>query len=74
MSTPLRTLVAGVATLSPGDPVLLPALRLAERTGATLYLVHAYTPDSEVLSRYAHQGYAAADLGQLYEDALQARL
>jgi nucleotide-binding universal stress UspA family protein len=74
MSTPVRTLVAGVATLSPGDPVLLPALRLAERTGAALYLVHAYTPDPEVLSRYAHQGYSGADPAKLYDDALQARL
>jgi nucleotide-binding universal stress UspA family protein len=74
MSIPLRTLVAGVATLSPADPVLLPALRLAERTGSALYLVHAYTPDPEVLSRYAHQGYASANPEKLYDDALQARL
>ncbi|HST59329.1 MAG TPA: universal stress protein [Longimicrobium sp.] len=66
MSTPLRTLVAGVATLSPRDPVLLPALRLAERTGAALYLVHAYTPNPAVL--------AGADPARLYDDALQARL
>jgi nucleotide-binding universal stress UspA family protein len=74
MIPPVRTLVAGVATLSPGDPVLLPALRLAERTGATLHLVHAYTPDPEVLGRYARQGYAHADPQKLYDDALQARL
>lgn len=73
MITP-RTLVAGVATLAPGDPVLAPALRLAERTGAELHLVHAYAPDPEVLSRYAHQGYTGADPGKLYDDALQARL
>jgi nucleotide-binding universal stress UspA family protein len=40
MSAP-RILVAGVATLDSGDPVLRPALRLAERTGAELHLVHA---------------------------------
>lgn len=74
MSTSLRTLVAGVATLSPADPVLRPALRLAERTGAALCLVHAYTPDPEVLGRYAHQGYTGADPAKLYDDALQARL
>lgn len=74
MSTPLRTLVAGVATLSPGDPVLLPALRLAERTGAALYLVHAYTPDPAMLARYARQGHAGAEPARLYDEALQARL
>ncbi|HEX6040267.1 universal stress protein [Longimicrobium sp.] len=73
MST-LRTLVAGVATLDPRDPVLAPALRLAERAGAELHLVHAYAPDPEVLSRYAHQGYTGADPGRLYDDAVQARL
>lgn len=74
MIPPVRTLVAGVATLDPGDPVLLPALRMAERTGATLYLVHAYAPDPAVLARYARQGYGHADPARLYDDALQARL
>ena len=74
MSTPLRTLVAGVATLDPRDPVLLPALRLAERTGAALHLVHAHAPDPAVLARYARQGYAGADPARMYDDALQARL
>jgi nucleotide-binding universal stress UspA family protein len=74
MSIPLRTLVAGVATLSPSDPVLQPALRLARRTGATLYLVHACAPDPDQLARYAHQGSPGADPARLYDDALQARL
>jgi nucleotide-binding universal stress UspA family protein len=42
-----RVLVAGVATLIHGDPVLLPALRLAERLGAALWLVHAHPPDRD---------------------------
>lgn len=74
MSIPVRTLVAGVATLSPADPVLRPALRLAERTGAALYLVHACTPDPEVLGRYTRQGYAHADPERLYLEAVQARM
>lgn len=74
MHTPTRVLVAGVATLSPADPVLRPALGLAERMDAELHLVHAYVPDAEVLSRYAHQGYTGADPARLYADALQARL
>lgn len=73
MSTSIRTLVAGVATLQPGDPVLRPALRLAARTGAELHLVHACAPDREVLAAYAHAG-GAADPAALYDDALRARL
>jgi nucleotide-binding universal stress UspA family protein len=42
MSDHLRTIVAGVATLSPHDPALVPSIRLAERTGAALHLVHVY--------------------------------
>lgn len=74
MSTPARVLVAGVATLSPADPVLRPALRLAERMDAELHLVHACAPAAEVLSRYAHPGYAGADPARQYADALRARL
>jgi len=47
MSTSARILVAGVATLQQGDPVLLPAIRLAERTGAELHLVHVHPPDAD---------------------------
>jgi nucleotide-binding universal stress UspA family protein len=74
MSTPARILVAGVATLHADDPVLRPALRLAQRMHAELHLVHAYTLDAGILSRYSHQGYAGADPEKLYADALQARL
>ena len=42
----VRTLVAGVATPLPNDPVLESAVRLAERTGADLHLVHALAPDT----------------------------
>lgn len=74
MTNPIRTLVAGVATLDAGDPVLRPALRLAERTGATLHLVHVHAPDAAAVARYAHQGYTGADPAALYDDALRARL
>jgi len=42
MSTPLRHIVAGIATLDPNDPALAPSIRLAERTGAELTLVHVF--------------------------------
>jgi len=42
MSIPLRHIVAGVATLDYDDPALAPSIRLAERTGAELTLVHVF--------------------------------
>lgn len=40
MNHPIRRLVAGIATLQPEDPALRAALRLSDRTGAELHLVH----------------------------------
>jgi nucleotide-binding universal stress UspA family protein len=54
MITPLRRIVAGLATLSRGDPALVPAIRLAERTGADLHLVHVRAgagDDARLLAR-----------------------
>ncbi|HEX6370549.1 MAG TPA: universal stress protein [Longimicrobium sp.] len=45
MTHPLRTIVVGIATLDGDDPVLATSIHLAERTGATLHLVHAYRAD-----------------------------
>jgi nucleotide-binding universal stress UspA family protein len=47
MTSQLRTLVAGIATLEGDDPVLATSIRLAQRTGAALHLVHAYLADEE---------------------------
>lgn len=65
MSTTPRILVAGVATLDSGDPVLLPALRLAERTGAALHLVHVHPPDRDdpALYRMMMQARLEAEAG-----------
>src|SRR5215212_5171338 len=46
MSTSLRRIVAGVATLERSDPALVPSIRLAERTGAELHLVHVFEGDA----------------------------
>ncbi|HYR09997.1 MAG TPA: universal stress protein, partial [Longimicrobium sp.] len=45
MTDHLRIIVAGIATLEPDDPALATSIRLAERTGAELHLVHAYPVD-----------------------------
>lgn len=46
MIHPIRRLVAGIATLHPGDPALPAALDLAARTGADLQLLHVEPPDA----------------------------
>jgi nucleotide-binding universal stress UspA family protein len=45
MNQPIRRLVAGIATLQPDDPALRAALRLSNRTGAELHLVHVYVAE-----------------------------
>jgi universal stress protein E len=47
MTDHLRTIVAGIATLEGDDPVLATSIHLAERAGAALHLVHAYSADDE---------------------------
>jgi nucleotide-binding universal stress UspA family protein len=44
MPSPIRRLVAGVATLRPDDPALVAGLRLSARLGAELHLVHVAAP------------------------------
>lgn len=46
MNRPIRSMVAGVATLQPDDPALRAALELSARTGAELHLVHVDTADA----------------------------
>jgi nucleotide-binding universal stress UspA family protein len=55
MTTPLRRIVAGVATLGRDDPALASSIRLAERTGAELHLVHVFSGEPAALG----SGYAA---------------
>lgn len=58
MTTSLRRIVAGVATLDRNDPALEPSIRLAERTGADLHLVHVF----------------GEAVGDAHADAMRARL
>ena len=68
-----RTLVAGIAELSSGDPTLLAAMDLARASGARLYLVHAYQLPNYMLLRPGLE--AALPKGaEQHEQALQAQL
>ena len=58
MSEAIRTIVAGVADVDGPDPVLGYAAELARRVGATLHVVHSYTPPETTMSL----GLAAADV------------
>jgi nucleotide-binding universal stress UspA family protein len=74
MIYPIRTIVAGIAELTEEDPVLVSAIRLAERTGATLHLVHAFELPDLMWDAYARMGYMDGEALQQYSDSLQARL
>lgn len=75
MRAPIHTIVAGIASVDDGgDPILDAVLALAERTGATLHLVHAFTVSTGALDVYARMGYRDPDCVGIYEEGLQARL
>lgn len=52
----LRSIVAGIANLQDEDPLLRPAIELAERTGAMLHLVHAFELPDVAWDAYARFG------------------
>lgn len=78
MADRLRTLVAGIATLEQADPVLTRSIHLAERTGATLHLVHAYLPyDASPdwsLDRWMSGTGRRSPQARLLESRMQARV
>jgi nucleotide-binding universal stress UspA family protein len=76
MTSPLRTIVAGLATMEGDDPVLATSIHLAERTGAVLHMVHAYQPDEETLDGFEGMGGALRRCPQarLIESQLQAHV
>jgi universal stress protein E len=74
MRYPIRTIVAGVAALDEHDPVLGPALELAERLGARLHLVHAFELPDIVWDAYAQMGYMDVEAHTRHAAALQERL
>jgi nucleotide-binding universal stress UspA family protein len=84
MITPIRNIVAGVATLAAEDagggqhgvdPVLAPAVELARSLGATLHVVHVHEMPSPLLNAYAGYGsYEDEDVRALFCRDLLARL
>lgn len=75
MTTHLRTLVAGVATLAPDDPALAAAIHLAGRTGAALHLVHVYAVDADDEAGWDPEFWTMASAGpDTHPARLQTRL
>jgi len=74
MPPSIRTIVAGVATVNESDPILAPAIALAEATGAQLHLVHAFELPDPFLSAYARDGILGPEFGAGYRDELRNRL
>jgi nucleotide-binding universal stress UspA family protein len=74
MIYPIRTIVAGVADLSEQDPVLVSAIDLAARTGATLHLVHAFELPDLMWDAYARMGYMDGEALEQYAQSIRDRL
>jgi universal stress protein E len=74
MTTTMKTIVAGVATVHERDPILASAIAIAEATGAELHLVHAYELPDPLLSAYARDGLLGPTFGARYRDEMKARL
>jgi nucleotide-binding universal stress UspA family protein len=74
MSRSLRTIVAGVATVHETDPVIAPAVALAEATGAQLAFVHAYELPDPILNAYARDGILGSEFGANYREKLTTQL
>jgi nucleotide-binding universal stress UspA family protein len=74
MSTRMRTIVAGVATVYEADPILAPAIAMAEAAGAELHFVHVFELPDPLLSAYARDGLLGPDFGARYRQELQERL
>ncbi len=74
MIYPIQRIVAGIAGLDAGDPVLIGAIELAERTDAELHLVHAFELPSLAWDAYARMGFVDAPTLEAYAEMLRARL
>jgi nucleotide-binding universal stress UspA family protein len=74
MPKQVRTIVAGVATVHDTDPILAPAIAMAEATGAELHFVHAFELPDPILSAYARDGLLGPQFGARYRDELRTRL
>jgi nucleotide-binding universal stress UspA family protein len=73
MSNGIRAIVVGVSDLD-DDPVLVPAVRLAERLGAELHAVHAFEMPPAVLRTHMAAGAPERRVREMIERQLTERL
>jgi len=74
MPYPIHRIVAGIATPTGHDPVLAPAIALAERLGAELHVVHTYDLPLPVAESYTPLGLLTPEMGQRYGESLREAL
>jgi nucleotide-binding universal stress UspA family protein len=74
MSASIERIVVGVATVTQPDPLILPAIEMAEAIGATVHFVYAYDLPDPLLQAYARDGYLGDHFGQPYGEKLKAQL
>jgi nucleotide-binding universal stress UspA family protein len=74
MPYPIRKIVAGIASPTGSDPVLAPAIELAERLGAELFLIHTYDLPLPVAESYAPLGVLTPEMAQRYGESLREAL
>jgi nucleotide-binding universal stress UspA family protein len=71
---PIRSIVAGVATIDELDPAVPTAIDLAIRTGARLHLIHALELPPLVWGAYAEMGVVNQEALDTFSTALRLRL
>jgi nucleotide-binding universal stress UspA family protein len=74
MIYPLRNIVAGLLEIESEGLVLTESIRMAERTGATLHLVHSYELPSLDWDAYGRMGYVDQATLDRYAAGLHARI
>ncbi|MQA91089.1 MAG: hypothetical protein GEU90_12765 [Gemmatimonas sp.] len=74
MSYPIRTIVAGIATVDETDPALYSALHVAEHTGTMLHLIHAFEFPVMAWEAYARMGMMPGSALDQYTQDLETRL
>ena len=70
----MRTIVAGIAEVATPDPHLRVAVRVAERLGAELHLVHAYRLPDPVLYPYMEAGTFNPEVARSVHEGVIAQL
>ncbi|MBA2669619.1 MAG: universal stress protein [Gemmatimonadetes bacterium] len=74
MSTSIDRIVVGVATVTHRDPLILPAIEMAEAIGATVHFIYAFDLPDPLLQAYARDGYLGDHFGEQYGENLRTQL